>query len=137
MVLNRRRLRLGQFGEGSGEGRSSRVRLDRLKVGTDLAATSHQITIGLQAGKEPRRQAVIPGQSQIGIRTLAERDLVNLARRGAHGDRERSLAGAQRAEEVYLLIPGEAAPQFQDDGAPRNGMMPPPSSEMIAPPIAE
>jgi hypothetical protein len=31
----------------------------------------------------------------------------------------------------------EAAPQFLDDAAPRNGMMPPPDSEMIAPPITE
>jgi hypothetical protein len=36
-----------------------------------------------------------------------------------------------------LLIPGEAAPLFRDDAAPRNGMMPPPDSEMIAPPITE
>jgi hypothetical protein len=37
----------------------------------------------------------------------------------------------------YVLIPEEAAPQFLDEAAPRNGMMPPPDSEMIAPPIAE
>jgi len=37
----------------------------------------------------------------------------------------------------WLLIPEEAAPQFRDDAAPRNGMMPPPDSEMIAPPITE
>ena len=37
----------------------------------------------------------------------------------------------------YVLIPEEAAPQFLDDAAPRNGMMPPPDSEMIAPPITE
>ena len=37
----------------------------------------------------------------------------------------------------HLLIPEEAAPQFLDDAAPRNGMMPPPDSEMIAPPITE
>jgi hypothetical protein len=36
-----------------------------------------------------------------------------------------------------VLIPEEAAPQFRDDAAPRNGMMPPPDSEMIAPPITE
>jgi hypothetical protein len=36
-----------------------------------------------------------------------------------------------------LLIPEEAAPQFRDDVAPRNGMMPPPDSEMISPPITE
>jgi hypothetical protein len=36
-----------------------------------------------------------------------------------------------------VLIPEEAAPQFRDDVAPRNGMMPPPDSEMIAPPITE
>jgi len=36
-----------------------------------------------------------------------------------------------------VLIPEEAAPQFLDDAAPRNGMMPPPDSEMIAPPITE
>jgi hypothetical protein len=36
-----------------------------------------------------------------------------------------------------MLIPEEAAPQFRDDAAPRNGMMPPPDSEMIAPPITE
>jgi len=36
-----------------------------------------------------------------------------------------------------MLIPGEAAPQFRDDAAPCNGMMPPPDSEMIAPPITE
>ena len=37
----------------------------------------------------------------------------------------------------YVLIPEEAAPQFRDDVAPRNGMMSPPDSEMIAPPITE
>ena len=36
-----------------------------------------------------------------------------------------------------MLIPEEAAPQFLDDAAPRNGMMPPADSEMIAPPITE
>jgi hypothetical protein len=36
-----------------------------------------------------------------------------------------------------LLIPGEAAPLFRDDAAPYSGMMPPPDSEMIAPPITE
>ena len=36
-----------------------------------------------------------------------------------------------------MLIPKEAAPQFRDDVAPHNGMMPPPDSEMIAPPITE
>ena len=36
--------------------------------------------------------------------------------------------------EACVLIPEEAAPQFRDDVAPRNGMMPPPDSEMIAPP---
>jgi hypothetical protein len=40
-------------------------------------------------------------------------------------------------EAANLLIPEEAAPQFLDDAAPRNGMMPPPDSEMIAPPITE
>ena len=38
---------------------------------------------------------------------------------------------------VSVLIPEEAAPQFRDDCAPRNGMMPPPNSEMISPPITE
>ena len=38
---------------------------------------------------------------------------------------------------AHVLIPEEAAPQFRDDAAPRNGMMPPPDSEMIAPPITE
>jgi hypothetical protein len=38
---------------------------------------------------------------------------------------------------IEVLIPEEAAPQFLDDAAPRNGMMPPPDSEMIAPPITE
>jgi hypothetical protein len=36
-----------------------------------------------------------------------------------------------------VLIPEEAAPQFLDDCAPCNGMMPPPDSEMISPPITE
>ena len=40
-------------------------------------------------------------------------------------------------QSTRLLIPEEAAPQFLDDAAPRNGMMPPPDSEMIAPPITE
>ena len=39
--------------------------------------------------------------------------------------------------DTSMLIPEEAAPQFLDDAAPRNGMMPPPDSEMIAPPITE
>ena len=38
---------------------------------------------------------------------------------------------------LVVLIPDEAAPQFLDDAAPHNGMMPPPNSEMIAPPITE
>ena len=42
-----------------------------------------------------------------------------------------------RAPAAAVLIPEEAAPQFRDDVAPRNGMMPPPDSEMIAPPITE
>jgi hypothetical protein len=42
-----------------------------------------------------------------------------------------------RRELSSVLIPGEAAPLFRDDAAPRNGMMPPPDSEMIAPPITE
>ena len=40
-------------------------------------------------------------------------------------------------DSLKLLIPEEAAPQFLDDAAPHNGMMPPPDSEMIAPPISE
>jgi hypothetical protein len=44
---------------------------------------------------------------------------------------------AKPATHLDLLIPEEAAPQFLDDAAPRNGMMPPPDSEMIAPPITE
>ena len=39
--------------------------------------------------------------------------------------------------QVCVLIPEEAAPRFRDDVAPCNGMMPPPNSEMIAPPITE
>jgi hypothetical protein len=42
-----------------------------------------------------------------------------------------------RDPDARVLIPEEAAPQFLDDAAPRNGMMPPPDSEMIAPPITE
>ena len=38
---------------------------------------------------------------------------------------------------LSLLIPEEAAPRFRDDVAPRNGMMPPPDSEMMSPPIPE
>jgi hypothetical protein len=47
------------------------------------------------------------------------------------------LAPADRSHREIVLIPEEAAPQFRDDVAPRNGMMPPPDSEMIAPPITE
>jgi hypothetical protein len=51
------------------------------------------------------------------------------------------LVSGQRRDSVLLLalvlIPEEAAPQFRDDVAPRNGMMPPPDSEMISPPITE
>jgi hypothetical protein len=43
----------------------------------------------------------------------------------------------RRARRAWVLIPEEAAPQFRDDCAPRNGMMPPPNSEMISPPITE
>ena len=63
--------------------------------------------IGLQAKEEARREAEIPGQPQIGIRrdrSLAEHDLVDPARRDAHGDGERGLAKAQRAEEVFQQI---------------------------------
>jgi hypothetical protein len=38
---------------------------------------------------------------------------------------------------IRVLIPEDAAPQFLDDAAPHNGMMPPRDSEMIAPPITE
>ena len=44
---------------------------------------------------------------------------------------------ALAASAALMLIPKEAAPQFLDDFAPHNGMMPPPDSEMIAPPITE
>ena len=50
---------------------------------------------------------------------------------------ELALALRQETYRPDLLIPEEAAPQFLDDAAPRNGMMPPPNSEMIAPPITE
>ena len=49
----------------------------------------------------------------------------------------RSLIGWLMRKHKKLLIPEEAAPQFRDDAAPHNGMMPPPDSEMIAPPITE
>ena len=42
-----------------------------------------------------------------------------------------------RRDVERVLIPEEAAPQFRDDCAPRNGMKPPPNSEMISPPITE
>jgi hypothetical protein len=48
-----------------------------------------------------------------------------------------SLTAIEAGYQVFVLIPEEAAPQFRDDVAPRNGMMPPPDSEMIAPPITE
>jgi hypothetical protein len=44
---------------------------------------------------------------------------------------------AVRLPGALVLIPEDAAPQFRDDAAPRNGMMPPPDSEMISPPITE
>jgi hypothetical protein len=52
--------------------------------------------------------------------------------------KEAELIGSVRKRaKDSLLIPEEAAPQFLDDAAPRNGMMSPPDSEMIAPPITE
>jgi len=45
--------------------------------------------------------------------------------------------GGKVTNNDLVLFPEEAAPQFRDDAAPRNGMMPPPDSEMIAPPITE
>jgi len=45
--------------------------------------------------------------------------------------------GGGKARIREVLIPEEAAPQFLDDAAPRNGMMSPPHSAMIAPPITE
>jgi hypothetical protein len=48
-----------------------------------------------------------------------------------------ALTGVPSLRRASVLIPEEAAPQFLDDAAPRNGMMPPPDSEMIAPPITE
>ncbi len=51
--------------------------------------------------------------------------------------RKQPLPPQAAASQARLLIPEEAAPQFLDDAAPRNGMMPPPDSEMIAPPITE
>jgi hypothetical protein len=56
-------------------------------------------------------------------------------RRSVDGDEQVELA--LRSSNLGLLIPEEAAPQFLDDVAPRNGMMPAPDSEMIAPPITE
>jgi Viral (Superfamily 1) RNA helicase len=43
----------------------------------------------------------------------------------------------QEVRSKSVLIPEEAAPRFRDDVAPRNGMMPPPDSEMMSPPIPE
>ena len=56
----------------------------------------------------------------------------------ASGERSDVLAARSGGDlNCEMLIPEEAAPQFRDDAAPRNGMMPPPDSEMIAPPITE
>jgi hypothetical protein len=43
----------------------------------------------------------------------------------------------RRKARLQALIPEEAAPRFRENAVPRNGMMPPPDSEMIAPPITE
>jgi hypothetical protein len=45
--------------------------------------------------------------------------------------------GVFTPQALSVLIPTEAAPQFRGDRAPCNGMMPPPDSEMISPPITE
>jgi hypothetical protein len=47
------------------------------------------------------------------------------------------IAASGARQSLFVLIPEEAAPQFLDDAAPRNGMMPPPNSEMMSPPITE
>jgi hypothetical protein len=66
------------------------------------------------------------------------RDIASNARRAPTGNRPgRPRTGAKTLGAISMLIPEEAAPQFLDDAAPRNGMMPPPDSEMIAPPITE
>jgi hypothetical protein len=58
-------------------------------------------------------------------------------RTSTSGPLETLRRGAKANHCSRVLIPEEAAPQFLDDAAPRNGMMPPPDSEMIAPPITE
>lgn len=75
---------------------------------------------------------------------LAKAERAIRCRRAAHGvveaTRRPGCRPARRAAADAaggLLIPKEAAPQFRDDVAPHNGMMPPPNSEMIAPPITE
>jgi DDE superfamily endonuclease len=80
---------------------------------------------------------------QVLVPTLKEGDIVVLDNLGSHrGAGVRSMIRAAGARVFFLppyslLIPEEGAPQFRDDVAPRNGMMPPPDSEMIAPPITE
>jgi hypothetical protein len=62
----------------------------------------------------------------------ATAEVVQLEPRAAKGSGKRNPAPSLSEIELArrfvdrLLIPEEAAPQFLDDAAPRNGMMPPP-----------
>jgi hypothetical protein len=87
----------------------------------------HPLCIGGATGDRVTKQELLPARVSNMFVESADRTLG----RARHG------VGAFGRASARLLIPEEAAPQFLDDAAPRNGMMSPPDSEMIAPPITE
>ena len=82
---------------------SCRARLDRVEFRADLSAPLHEIVIGLQAEKETLRDAEIPREPQIRIRSdrpLAEDNLIDAAWRHANGSSESRLAQPQWDDEL-------------------------------------
>jgi NTE family protein len=79
-------------------------------------------------GRSSKRRAPSPFGSMFGAAQIMQ---------GAITVQKIKLGAPDILARPKVLIPEEAAPQFLDDAAPRNGMMPPSDSEMIAPPITE
>ena len=89
----------------------------------------------------PQRQRALIDIAEKGVRNLGKgipaRDLKDSTIEQIAHLKADQIIRDDRGGASWVLIPEEAAPQFLDDAAPRNGMMPPPDSEMIAPPIME
>ena len=87
--------------------------------------------------KEAAHHRSVGFDGSLGQKAIANRLKRDVRRFGAQLPENHGAAPAWKPGGRRVLIPEEAAPQFRDDCAPRNGMMPPPNSEMISPPITE